>query len=138
MAENLPSLEQFDIETGADKGAKLELLDKFGKKSGEWIMLLGEDSQTYQQKLAEHNQNRIQRLAARQVGLGGMKFTQDDVRTEMIERLVAVTREWSFKLADGQPFPCTPDNIEKVYRKSAVIREQVEAFVNERSNFLAG
>lgn len=129
-----PNLAAFDIETAANEGAKLELLDKHGRKSGEWILLLGADSKAYQDRIGEQNRNRLQRLARTNQTA---KLNQEEMEGEMIERLVLCTKDWSFKTQDDQKFPCTPENISKIYRKSTIIREQVIQFINDRANFLS-
>lgn len=121
-------LSAFDIETGADRGAKLELLDKHGNKSGEWIQLLGADSKEYQAREAIHKQRRLNRLQK------FTKITNADMENEIIERLVLCTKDWSFKVGNDK-LPLSPQNIENIYRKSLLIREQVEFFVNDRANF---
>jgi hypothetical protein len=125
------NLDEFDVESGATKGAKLELFNKLGKKSGEWILLLGMDSRDAQSRIAEQAQDRVARATN-----GDRTVTVDMLRAERCELLAALTKEWSFKTADGNPFPCTPGNVRQVYMNSVLIREQVEEFVNRRANFL--
>lgn len=124
-------LSAFDVESGADQGAKLELLDKHGKPSGEWIQLLGADSKEYQQRFQQHQQRRLGRLQRP----GGAKISQQEMDNEIVDRLVVCTKDWSFKLANGEKLPLTPQNTENIYRKSLLIREQVEIFINDRANF---
>jgi hypothetical protein len=122
-------LSKFDVESGADQGARLELLDKKGNKSGEWIHLLGADSKEYQRKLADQNQRRLSRLQRQQ------RLNQSDVDNDVLDRLVAATKDWSLAANNGEKLPVTPQNVENVYRASKLIYEQVDAFVHERGNF---
>ena len=126
-----PDLSAFDVETGSNQGAKLELLDKNGSKTGLWIRLVGADSTDYQRVVTQQNRKRLNRLQRPQ----GPKMTTEDMDNERFDRLVACTKEWNLKLG-GQDYPCTPENAEKIYRASTLITEQVEAFVNERANFI--
>jgi hypothetical protein len=130
-------LSRFDVESGADKGSRLDLVDKFGKPSGEWIFLLGADSREYDTRLSQHSQRRLDRLSKSMAGVGP-KIEANEGVTEAIERLVVCTKDWSFIVGNGEgktKFPCTPENAEKIYRSSKLIREQASAFINDRANF---
>lgn len=127
------NLAAFDVETGSNSGARLELIDKFGKKSGEWIVLLGMDSKDATSRLSEQAQERVARATR-----GDRTVTVEQVRQERCELLAALTKEWSFKTGDAVPFPCTIDNARNIYVASVLVREQVEEFVNRRANFLQG
>lgn len=129
--QNEVDLSAFDVESGADQGARLELIDKNGKKSGEWIYLLGADSQEYQRRFNEQAQRRLARLQRP----GGQKITQTEMDEETIDRLVVCTKDWSFNV-NGEKVAVTPKSVEGAYRKSKLVREQVEIFINERANFL--
>lgn len=126
-----PDLSRYDVETGADRGAKMELVDKTGKKTGEWINLLGSDSKDYQSKKLEQDQKRLTRIAQ----TGKARLSASEILDELIERLVVCTKSWSFRVGDNQEFPCSAENIERIYRKSGLIREQAANFVDERENF---
>ena len=133
MLEKVANLGLFDVETDANRGARLELMDKFGKKSGEWILLLGTDSREAQAKLAEAAQARVTRAQR-----GDRTVTLEQVREERCSFLAALTREWSFKTQDGAALPCDAANAYALYRASSLIREQVDEFVSSRANFLPG
>src|SRR5690606_33119194 len=125
----------YDVETGADAGAKLELLNKHGNKSGDWIVLLGADSKAYQERLAEHNRARLSKIQKAAASRASLTSLDGDIMEEGLQRLAVCVKDWSFKTSDGQAFPCTFDSALKVLKSSTLIREQVEAFVHDRSNY---
>lgn len=53
-----------------------------------------------------------------------------------IALITAVTVSWEGINRDGQPMPCTPENVAKLYEKAPWIADQVFAFVRERENFM--
>lgn len=125
------NLAAFDVESGSNSGSRLELIDKYGKKSGEWILLLGMDSREANARLSEQAQDRVVRAQR-----GDRTVTVEQVRGERCDLLAALTKEWSFKTADGAAFPCTAENARRIYLASVLVREQVEEYVNRRANFL--
>lgn len=124
-------LSRFDVSSGAEKGAKLFLRDKFGRTTEEWIELLGADSKEYQARQAQQNQARIDRISQR-VG----RVSENEILNEMIERLAVATKDWSFKAANGEKLPVDFRTAVNLYTNAPLIREQVEFFVQNRSNFI--
>lgn len=50
--------------------------------------------------------------------------------------LAKCTVDWTGIVVDGESLPCTEDNANKLYERFSWLRDQVEDFVNDRSNFL--
>lgn len=125
-----PNLEQYDIVSGSEAGAKLYLRDRKGKRTGEWIHLLGSDSKTYQERLAHYNRERLQRMQR-----GGAPIEFEETEEDFIHRLAICTKEWSFTVGDKKPFPCNRENAMNIYRTAPLIREQAWEFVHSRENF---
>jgi hypothetical protein len=93
---------------------------------------LGSDSEAYR-KVKDANTNR--RLKAGQRGRI-IEISAEQLEAEETEVLVACTIAWSDNFVIfGEKLPCTPVNARKVYR-IPMIREQVEAWIKDRGNFL--
>ena len=68
--------------------------------------------------------------------LEGKGETSEEYIDRVLEPLILRTIAWSPITLAGQPFPCTPENVKRVYRESDFVRKQVEGFVYKTSNFL--
>jgi hypothetical protein len=66
-----------------------------------------------------------------------VKLTPSQLEAEQVDLLVSLTVSWNFRRGNGDVIPCTPENARAVYGNNgaAYIREQVEGFIGERSNF---
>ncbi len=56
------------------------------------------------------------------------------------EILAGCTISWTFTELDGQPFPCTPENVFKFWSDDRFRRwrDQADAFIDSEANFLKG
>lgn len=71
----------------------------------------------------------------------GIRRKKVNVTTAQIEEQainvdVAATVDWSGIEVDGDEFEYSPENARVLYKKFPWIREQVEEFFNDRSNFM--
>lgn len=67
---------------------------------------------------------------------GRAVVTGDSAERDRVDLLVACTVSWEGLTKSGAPFPCTPSNARELYTRYQFIREQVDAFVHDRGNFL--
>ena len=69
----------------------------------------------------------------------GQEADSDAKEREDIDILIACTRDWSFKTLDKAPFPCTPQNIRKLWHDNRFrpLRELAMNFLLLDANFLA-
>lgn len=131
-------LSKLDTVKAADEGADLELLfdDKpiLDEKTGQpWtIRLLGADSKEFMKISHKLQEKRLQR---RFKG-GKQKFSLEELDADSMELLVACTKGWKHLQLDGAPVVFNDANVKMVYTRFPWIREQVDTFVNDRSNFL--
>lgn len=133
-------LNSLNTKVAAEEGAKLSLVhpatgevltdEKTGKALT--ITLAGVDSDRYREA-----DRRItdKRLATTQAGRK-VSLTHKSLESDQLERLVAATISWDGVGLGAETLECTPDNVRKIYKELLWIREQVEAFVNDRANFL--
>lgn len=122
-----------DPTAAANEGAVLELRDPTGAPmlNGDepvTITLLGTDSDVYT-KASFALTNRALRNRGKQ------NVTAESLLADDINVLAKVTLGWSGIDKDGAPFPFTEDNAKVLYRV-AFIREQVQAFIVDRANFV--
>lgn len=62
--------------------------------------------------------------------------TLDKIEADGIALLVACTVGWENLQEDGEDVPFTPEAAQRIYKEYKWIREQVDAFVQDRANFL--
>lgn len=130
-----------DTKTLSEKGVPITirrldgqpLLDRDGKEVT--ITLLGPDSAKYRALTRENVRKRLERRAQGAVPLTVEEV--DEVENDSIEILAVCTASWSgVNTPQGEAIECTVDNARKLYLNYPVIREQVDAFIGNRANFI--
>jgi hypothetical protein len=105
------------------------------------LHLLGKDSATYRRHLNAQVRKRVDRQAKAQAA-GKMVETGnvlEEADTDALDMCVACTVKWEGVVdRNGALVPCTPDAVKSLYAQFPAIREQAEAFISNRSNFLKG
>ncbi|MFN3858110.1 MAG: hypothetical protein ACK4RV_10190 [Caulobacter sp.] len=127
-------LAQIDTTKAANEGAVLELLgpdeaplvDENGAPVT--ITLLGKDSEVFNRE-TNARANRVLNQRGRQ------KITVEASRAEGVRLLAKCTVAWAGIKVRGEFLDCTYENALKLYTEFAFIREQVDAFIGDRSNF---
>lgn len=118
----------------ADDGAVLQIVHPESEEpiSGMTITLLGQDSKVYRKLQLSKQQAALNRIAKgkRAVDLDAEKLAEDS-----IDDLVKLTTGWTGFVLDGEELKCTAENVRTVYGEWAWIKEQVQEFVADRSNF---
>lgn len=101
-----------------------------------WVDLLSADSEA----LKRHNSRIVDRAVRQQKQ--GQARSVEDIEADHVDRLVVLTKGWSLVDPEGEPIDdaCTPENARTLYSApgAAWVRDQVEAFVNDRANFTKG
>lgn len=129
----MTDLSNYDTSKGAAAGAAMVLYAPDGKPTDITFTLRGTDSPAYQQARREQADARMEEMSRR--GLRGVQLR--DVEDGALELLAAVTVGWTDTLlVDGEAYPFNRDNAIKLYKRFPWIREQVEAFIANRANFL--
>jgi hypothetical protein len=118
----------------ADDGAIFQVAHPESEEAipGMTITLLGQDSKVYRKIQLAKQQAALNRISKgkRAVDLDAEKLAEDSV-----DDLVKLTVAWSGFTLDGKALDCTPENVKRVYADWAWIKEQVQEFVADRSNF---
>jgi hypothetical protein len=127
-------LATFDTKTKAEQGETLvlrhpETFEPMKEEDGAeiWIRLAGPES-TYYQTASRASTNR--RLQRRQ-----FRATADELEHERIELLAACTLAWSGIVVHGERLGCSTETAKRLYREFRWLREQVDAFIEDRGNF---
>lgn len=119
----------------AEAGGELIVVDPLGRETDWKINLMGADSDSYMETF-----RKIQRRQGKELERAKKYRVQspEQMLEDGIELLVAVTTGWNDKvsLAAGQTFPFSKDNARRLYRERPDIREQADAYITDRANFL--
>lgn len=118
----------------ADDGAILEVVHPESEEiiPGMTITLLGQDSKVYRKIQLAKQQAALNRIAK---GKKAIELDAEKLVEDSIDDLVKITTAWSGFMLDGKELECTPENVRTVYSEWAWIKEQVQEFVADRSNF---
>lgn len=128
-------LSEFDSKKGAEEGFKLNLRHpKTNQPTSAWIHVLGADSDAYQERIREFQRQRSEILKR------NMRATFDpsDRAAQELDLLVAMTVGWEHIERKGQPIAFSQEEARKLYAQYPTIREQVDAAIHDRANFLPG
>ena len=130
-------LAAIDTKPLSEAGALLKIRALDGKfllnsKGGAVSLIVkGPDSAEYTRLL----RSQVKKRMARSGLPTDDESTQDD--SEMIDLLVACTISWGGILSKEQePIPFTPEVCRQLYEAFPVIRDQVDAFIANRVNFI--
>lgn len=129
-------LSELDSVKAAEQGAAMELLHPVSKaplKQADGtpitITLAGTDSDRFRKAEREKANRRLNATTRKPLDV-------DTFKADGIDLLVACTITWSGIKVAGELLDCTPANAARVYKEFPWIKEQVDAFAAERSNFL--
>ena len=127
-------LPDFDTRTGANRGFELQLIDpKTNAPTQRFIMVCGVDSDAYEAAQLEQRRRWIKTRANRR----NVNPSPEELDHESMLILAACTKGWrGFKDRAGAEVPFSREAAVELYRKYDSIREQVDAAIADRANFL--
>lgn len=96
------------------------------------ITVLGRDSEKFLALARKQNDRRLQQSMRTRMPAGSAAVEKDD-----IELLVAATVDWDIYLGGAKP-ESNEKNFRDAYARFRWLREQVDEFAGNRSNFLKG
>jgi len=134
-------LSQFDTVSAADRGASLQLshpltgapLVDEASKQPVTINVLGADSHKYTDLL--HRAKNKARAALAKHGKKAVR-TAEETEAEELEVAVKCTVGWSYVSWQGQPLPFSEANARMLYTERPWVLEQVQEFMEDRTNYL--
>lgn len=118
------------VQAAAEEGAVCQIIHPVTEEPipGMTIRVAGRESARFK-KAQQILQNRL--LKARRAARPTAEMLED----QACELLARVTLSWGGFMVDGEQLECTVENAIMVYKRFPTIREQVDAFVNDLSNF---
>jgi len=135
-------LAQVDTKTLADSGVDMPVKTLEGQpllaRNGEGIAItvLGSDSNKYRALTRAQVRKRMEQMAGGKTPVM-TEADMDETDRDVLDILVACTVGWKNVLnTAGEPIQFTEENVRKLYANYPVIREQVEAFISNRTNFI--
>lgn len=120
-------LQKLDITSTAEEGRWMQVRHFATGEDipGMRVRLAGKDSPQYRK--AAHSQ------ANHRAQTG--QPSSEAIENAGIKIIVACTLEWEGFEEGGKVLPCTPTVVEQVYKKYLWLQEQVDKFIDTRSNY---
>lgn len=129
-------LAKLDTVKGAEEGAAMEVLNPadgtvLRDDNGEpiTIWLLGSDSEKVRKRQRLEINKRLKRG-------NRSRMTAEELEEDGLNLLAFCTVSWKGIVLDGEAPVCSAEAARKVYDRLPWLREQVDAFVGDRANFL--
>lgn len=124
------------LDTSGDHGYEFQVLDPNGEKLDFFVEVVGADSDLYQSTFRAWQRRAANKMKRNRNA--NPIADPEEVEANALELLGTVTRKWRGDVkVDGQPLPpCSPDSVAKLCKRLKWLREQIDAAVHERSNFL--
>jgi hypothetical protein len=131
-------LATLDTVKGAGEGAVMEVLHpgdgtvlKDDNGQPITITLMGADSEKAKKRQRMEINKRLKNGR-------NSKITAEEMEENGVNLLALCTLSWSGIKLDGRLLECSTENAAMVYQRSPWLKEQVDTFVGDRSNFLKG
>jgi predicted glycosyl hydrolase (DUF1957 family) len=102
---------------------------------GQTITLLGTDSRIYREHIAKRERAMLEHVNATHKP---PKLVHEQTKQRALDDLVLLTIGWTLDGIDGKPVEFSKEAARELYADTSMawLREQVESFVQDRSNFL--
>lgn len=102
-----------------------------------FIELCSMDSKEFRTATRMVLNRRIAKSKGRRGGDPTMPASAEEAESDSIDTLIACTKGWSSNMpVDGSVFPFSSENVRVLYTRFPWVREQVDQFIGDRSNFL--
>jgi len=105
-----------------------------GEPLGIKITVAGIDSKKYRDAQRKLSNKRLKQTFGR--GVVNKTPTVEEFEAETIDILAKCTLSWEKVVWEGNDLPCTYENAKMIYGNLIWLRDQVDAFINDRANFL--
>ena len=122
-------LAKLDTAKVAEEGAELRVAHPTtGEDLGITITLIGTDSKTFRD-ISKSRATASLKKKTREIDL-------DQNESDAVELLAKCTKDWSGITENGKAIAFSYDNAVQLYTKYLWLREQIDRFMADRSNFL--
>lgn len=129
-------MDAFKVKAKSEEGVKMELVLPDGTETGEFLMIRGQDSVTFQKARARHNRLGMELMkkakGKQDIDPGDLAMRQAKEHTKLVAVLVS---GWSFEEEDGEPTPCTLEAVVDFLEAAPQLEIQINQFAAERSHF---
>lgn len=138
MVEKKTQVEGFDLRSVrtvelANEGVEMEITHPgTGAGLGIYMTVHGEDSENHKRALAKVAQRKEKEQRVR----GRTRITPEDIHHSMLITALECTSGWRNFVEDGKPIEFNRANLRRVLTDYWFITEQVNAFLNDRANFI--
>jgi len=138
--EKTIDLAALDTVKGSNIGFEVSIYNPATNEDlGLFITVLGKDSDEFQKVSRAQQKKRMEKMSK-----GGFRNTNipiESVEADGIQLLAAVTKSWrqgekQTVTVDGKELACNKDNAAALYERFPWIKEQVDAAVGDRANFI--
>lgn len=126
-------LSKLDLTKSSNEGAWVELKhptteEKLPMK----VKVIGKDSDKFIEMSEKYSRSNLDDLKANKTFEQRLEKSKEYAD----KLLINCTLEWDGIELDGKKLDCTPENVKLVYKRFNWIREQVDAAIADRANFL--
>lgn len=129
-------MDAFKVKAKSEEGVEMELVLPDGTKTGEFLMIRGQDSVTFQKARARHNRLGMELLkkakGKQDIDPGDLAIRQAKDHTKLVAVLVS---GWSFEDEEGEPVACTLEAVVDFLEAAPQLEFQVNQFAAERAHF---
>lgn len=130
-ANKTADLSNFDTCAAGNEGAEMKLLNpETGEELGPVFVLAGADSDVYVSKQRKNINKRLRNKR------GAKGIDAELIESEAIDLLAECTLNWRDVVLDGETLPFSKNNARELYTRFPWIREQADAFIGDRANFI--
>ena len=135
MEKKQVDLSSIDTVKGANEGFDVQLYHPGTNEDlGVTIQVLGKDSDEFQKISRAQSKKRMERMS--KGGFRNPVVSPEEVEQDNLNLLAAVSRGWNNVIVDGKPLPFSKENALMLYERFPWIREQIDAAIGDRANFI--
>lgn len=133
-------LATIDTVKGANAGVDVKIYHPGTNEDiGVNIRVLGKDSDEFQRISRAQQKRRMDKLT--KGGFRGANIPLESIEQDAIDLLASLTKGWkqedkSTITLDGEELACTKENAVAVYERFPWIKEQIDAAIGDRANFI--
>lgn len=133
-------LASIDTVKGANAGFDVKIYHPGTNEDiGVNIRVLGKDSDEFQRISRAQKKRRMDKLI--KGGFRGANIPLESIEQDAIDLLASLTKGWKQEdkatiTLDGEELACTKENAVAVYERFPWIKEQIDAAIGDRANFI--
>jgi hypothetical protein len=132
-------LSNLDVITGSNEGFDVVIFNpKDNQDTDIVITVLGRDSDTFRRMASDQARRRVSKFNRGGSFRANQVPTIEEVDADTIAILAACTTGWKNVSIKGEELAFSKDNAARLYKEYPWIRDQVDAAVADRGNFMKG